>query len=210
MQFYSTLLLSLLSATAHAGSIVGGFEVIGTICYPPDQKGEDKVVITTVSPASANQRIVMYDDQPESYDQAVKVAGDCKAQLSYAKMLTTSSGGTSMVPGWSIASGGTFSETITINQGNKRQWWVAVVNCDEASGVASPVSLSSFSIVDSGKVSVDCSTMGQYSVAGYNWAIVLMVFAVITAAIFAFLFWNKSRIGPSGVVNTDGVGYNEL
>ena len=45
MQFYSTLLLSLLSATAHAGSIVGGFEVIGTICYPPDQKGEDKVVL---------------------------------------------------------------------------------------------------------------------------------------------------------------------
>ena len=54
MQFYSTLLLSLLSATAHAGSIVGGFEVIGTICYPPDQKGEDLASPLTIETISKN------------------------------------------------------------------------------------------------------------------------------------------------------------
>lgn len=150
----------------------------------------------------------MYDDQPESFDQAIAAAGYCDKQLKYAKMLTTKTGGETMVPGWSIANGGTFSETITINQGKKRQWWVVVINCD--SGSPSPVQLNSVTIKDTGTASVPCSTMGQYSVAGYNWAIVLMTIAIIAAAVMAVLYWKKSQIGPSGVVNTNGVGYNEL
>mgnify|MGYP006174624721 FL=1 len=52
--------------------------------------------------------------------------------------------------------------------------------------------------------------MGQYDVSGYNWAVALMTIAILVAMVFAFLFWKKSTVGPSGVVNTDGVGYNEL
>jgi hypothetical protein len=159
----------------------------------------------------ANQRVVMYDDQPDSFDQAIAAAGDCGKQLSYAKMLTTASGGTkSMVPGWSIAKGGKYTETITINQGYTRQWWVVLVNCDEKTSTPSSVSVTSVEILDSGKVSVPCSTMGQYSVSGYNWAIVLMTVAIIAAVVIAFLYWKKSTLGPTGVSSTAGVSYNEL
>ena len=141
----------------------------------------------------------MYDDQPESFDQAIRASGNCADQLKYAKMLTTKTGGDAhMVPGWSIANGGTFSETVTINQGKKRQWWVVVINCDN--GTPQPVQLTSITIKDTGKASVPCSTMGQYSVAGYNWAIVLMSLAIIAAAVMAFLYWKKSQEGPSGDV----------
>jgi len=152
----------------------------------------------------------MYDDQPDSFDQAIAAAGDCTKQLSYAKMLKTASGGSSMVPGWSIAQGGKFTETITINQGFKRQWWIVLVNCDEKTSTPSPVSVTSIAIADSGKVSVPCSTMGQYDVSGYNWAIALMTVAILVACVLAFLYWKKSTIGPTGVSSTAGIGYNEL
>ena len=148
-------------------------------------------------------------DQPESFNQAVAAAGDCGLQLTYAKKISTK-GSKAMVPGWSIGGGGTHTEVITIQQGTKRQWWVAVINCDQSKGIPYPVDVKSISITDSSKYTIDCATMHNYSVAGYNWAIVVMAIAIIAAAVLAVLYWKKSTIGPSGVVNTGGVGYNEL
>jgi hypothetical protein len=51
------LLLQLTLVSAAKKPFNGSFEVVGTLCYPPDVKGEDKVKITTVSPASPHQRV---------------------------------------------------------------------------------------------------------------------------------------------------------
>ena len=139
----------------------------------------------------------MYDDQPDSFDMAIAAAGECATQVKKGKILKGSS-----VAGWSIAEGRIHHEQITITQGYKRQWWAVVVNCDLNTNTASPVSLADFEIV-AGTSAVPCSTMGQYSVAGYNWAIVLMTLALIAAAVLAFLFWNKSKSwSMSTTVNT--------
>ena len=62
------LLLPCLAAAAVATKqYKGAFEVVGTLCYPPDVKGEDKVTITTNSvggdPLHKFQRVVMYDGE---------------------------------------------------------------------------------------------------------------------------------------------------
>ena len=61
------LLLPCLAAAAVATKqYKGAFEVVGTLCYPPDVKGEDKVTITTNSDggdANKFQRVVMYDGE---------------------------------------------------------------------------------------------------------------------------------------------------
>ena len=58
------LLLSCIAAAAGATKqYKGGFEVVGTLCYPPDVKGEDKVTITTNSDEHEFQRVVMYDGE---------------------------------------------------------------------------------------------------------------------------------------------------
>jgi hypothetical protein len=152
----------------------------------------------------------MYDDQPDSFNQAVQAAGDCGAQLSYAKKLSTNSG-KAMVPGWSIANGGTHTEEITINQGYKRQWWIVIINCDEATSTPYSVNVKSVDISDSSKYAIDCSKMNQYDVSGYGWAIGIMVIAVIVAVVFAVLYWKKSTMNlGSGVTNTNTISYNEL
>jgi hypothetical protein len=192
--------LAAVAAAAATGPIVGSFSVVGTICYPPDQKGEDAVTITTTSPASANQRVVMFDDEPSSFDQAIAAAGDCTKQLSFAKQLKNSAGVYN--PGWSIGKGGTFSETIKITQGYKRQWWIVIINCDQKKSTGLPVTVTSVDIKDSA-MAVPCSTMGQYDVSGYKWAVALMTIAIIVAVVFAVLYWKKSQLGPSGVTNTN-------
>ena len=199
----SFVLFSVLAAVAAAaGPFVGSFEIVGTICYPPDTKGEDAVTITTVSSASAYQRVVMFDDEPDSFDQAIAAAGDCKKQLSFAKQMKTSSGAYS--PGWSIANGGTFSETIHITQGYKRQWWIVIVNCNEKTSSSLPVTVTSVNIKDTATLAVPCSTMGQYDVSGYNWTIAVMTIAVIVAVVFAVLYWKKSTfVGGLATSNTN-------
>ena len=63
--FRIVLFYALAAVAAASGPFVGSFEIVGTICYPPDTKGEDAVTITTVSSASEFQRVVMFDDEPD-------------------------------------------------------------------------------------------------------------------------------------------------
>merc|ERR1719240_1281726 len=124
-------------------NIVGQFQVVGAVCYDENMDGTDEIVITTESKPMPNQRVVMYDDQFDSFPAAL-ASSTCKKQLSYAKKLKLK-GHTELQPGWSIAEGGTKTEKIKITGHEKRQWVVAVINCDN-DGKGSPVNVDSISI----------------------------------------------------------------
>jgi hypothetical protein len=147
----------------------------------------------------------MYDDQYDSFPAAA-ASPSCKEQLSFAKKLKTGSG-QGLVPGWSIAAGGEKTETIKITGHVKRQWMVAIINCDESAGIGYPVNVDSVKIT--AVKNIDCEQIHQTS-AGPTVAIVFLTLALLASLVLLILMWKKASSAPKGLTNIDGAGYNEL
>merc|ERR1719240_154081 len=185
-------------------NIVGQFQVVGAVCYDENMDGTDEIVITTESKPMPNQRVVMYDDQFDSFPAAL-ASSTCKKQLSFAKKLKVKST-EELVPGWSIAAGGKKTETIKITGREKRQWTVAIINCDE-NGKGYPVDVDSISIT--AVKNIPCETLHAPN-AGPTVAIVFLTLALLASLVLLILMWKKASAAPKGLTNIDGAGYNEL
>jgi hypothetical protein len=194
------------SKTQSSKNLKGQFQVVGTLCYDENMAGTDQVIVTTTSKASPHQRVVMYDDQYDSFPAAF-ASSTCKEQLSFAKKLKLESSGENLVPGWSIAGGGSKTEKITIQGKVKRQWIVAIINCDESTGTPYTVDVDSVSIT--AVKNIDCESIHQPS-AGPTVAIVFLTLALLASLVLLILMWKKASSAPKGLTNIDGAGYNEL
>ena len=147
----------------------------------------------------------MYDDQYDSFPAAL-ASQNCKDQLGYAKKLKID-GTEQLEPGWSIAEGGKKTETIKITGQMKRQWTVAIINCDEKTGKGSPVNVDSVSIT--AVKNIPCENLHVCS-SGPTVAIVFLALALLASLVLLVLMWKRASEAPKGLTNIDGAGYNEL
>ena len=184
-----------------AGSSKGGWNLLGTMCFPKGTDTKLKVKVKAAKGSGSNQKILFYDDQEESWDAAV-AAHTCLEKIEYSK--ETESGekkrGITLTPG-------VLKETeITVTEKFRRQWYFVASNC-AADGTESHVDLETFQV--SSDDAIDCGLL--FEQADETGWIVASAFSSVFAIILgctALCFYRKSK--PPTMPSTGNTGYNEL
>ena len=218
MKFVGVLLLLAFLAVAAAhedgtdhdhkvesGKSNGGWVLLGSMCFQAGSESTIKIEATANKDHGGNQKILFYDDQEGSFDTAV-AAASCSDRVAASKKLKDSRTGKSQ-DGLELGPGIQKTESITISEKYKRQWYFVASNCNTNSGVEEPVSLDMYKITSTNDI--DCSILLQQpDHSGY---IVGSIFTVLVALVLmttSFCFYKRTKLPTMST--GDRTGYNEL
>lgn len=218
MKFVGVLLLLTFLAVAAAhedpadhthevevGKSNGGWVLLGSMCFQAGSESTINIEATANSKGGANQKILFYDDQEGSFDAAV-AASTCGAKVAASKPLKDSRTGKSQ-PGIALDAGIQKTESISISEKYKRQWYFVASNCDTKTDTETAVSLDKYKITSTNDI--DCAVLLQQpDHSGYIVGSVCTVLVAVVLMFTSFCFYKRTQMP---IMSTgDRTGYNEL
>lgn len=191
-----------------AGDAVGNFEFLGALCFPEDKSGNSVLEIEVLTKAEAppDLAILMYDDQPESFDMITREPPSLAKENSCYSKLVVSKSFSACKPGHHCAHGLTvkdmahstfgpesdfcpgcnaYSQKVAVDEKTKRIWYFVAAQCDNGA-----VKLEKYNIASSN--AIDCKiirTMYQKNADavktwGYSFVIALLMIGCLVAYVF--------------------------
>jgi len=192
------------------GDAVGNFEFLGALCFP-EKKGKSgnsvlEIEVLTKTLAPPDLAILMYDDQPESFDMitreppSINKENSCYSKMVVSKSFSACKEGHHCSHGLTVKdmshstygpeskfcpSCHQYQQKVAVDEKTKRIWYFVAAQCDEGS-----VRLEKYNIASSS--AIDCKvirTMYQKNADavktwGYSFVIALLMVGCLVAYVF--------------------------